>query len=156
MATNNAINLQGPTPAFSAYLGTTDSNVTGSSILYRLGSGNALTELYDYTNSFNTNGIFTAPVAGVYQFNGAIHYFSMMPEDVGIISIHTTQHVFEYPFGTRFTETFDAIAFSTSANMAIGETAYLNFLVNSGSQIVDVYGGADIRTFFNGFLVAKI
>lgn len=157
MATNNSINLTGPIAAFSAYLGTTDPNVTGTGETYRLGSGNALTELYDYTNSFNTNGIFTAPIAGVYQFNGSIHYLGASPdEDYGIISVYTTQHTFEYPFGTDYTAMYPAAHFSTSANMNAGDTAYLNFIVYGlGPSQIDVYGGPEIRSFFNGFLVAR-
>ncbi|MDC7243658.1 MAG: hypothetical protein PQJ44_06955 [Sphaerochaetaceae bacterium] len=35
-------------PAFLAYLGTTDSNVTGDATVFTLGSGNALTEVFDH------------------------------------------------------------------------------------------------------------
>lgn len=56
-------------PAFLAYLPSIDSNVTGNSAVYTMGSVTALTEVFDQNNDFNTNGTFTAPVTGKYQIN---------------------------------------------------------------------------------------
>ena len=61
-------------PAFLAYLGTTDSNVTGNGATYTLGGGNALTEVFDQNSDFNTNGTFTAPVTGRYMFAAEIEF----------------------------------------------------------------------------------
>lgn len=55
-------------PAFFAYLGTTDSNVIGNASNFVLGSGNALTEVFDQGSDFATTGTFTAPVTGRYFF----------------------------------------------------------------------------------------
>jgi len=69
-------------PAFLAYLGTTDSNVTGDGTYFTVGSGNAMTEVFDQNSDFNTNGTFTAPVTGRYLFCGQI-------ELDDIVSAHT-------------------------------------------------------------------
>lgn len=62
------------TPAFLAYLGTTDSNSTGNGTLFQLGSGNALTEVFDQGSNFNpATGVFTAPVTGRYRFEAHAH-----------------------------------------------------------------------------------
>lgn len=53
--------------AFLATLGTNDSNVTGNGATYTLGSGNALTEIFDQNSDFVTTGTFTAPVTGRYS-----------------------------------------------------------------------------------------
>jgi len=77
MATNNSANTYiVPTsnnevtmpsqPAFLAYLGTDDNNVTGNAATFTLGSGNALTEVFDQGGDFVTTGTFTAPVTGRY------------------------------------------------------------------------------------------
>jgi len=57
-------------PSFRAYLNGGDNNVTGDGTVYILGTNVALTEEYDPNSNFNTNGIFTAPVTGVYIFMG--------------------------------------------------------------------------------------
>ena len=59
-------------PAFLATLGTTDSNVTGNGATFTLGTGNALTEVFDVNSDFNTNGTFTAPATGKYRFTTSI------------------------------------------------------------------------------------
>jgi hypothetical protein len=53
-------------PAFSAFLGTTDADVTGDGAQYTLGSANALTEIFDQGSDFTTAGVFTAPATGRY------------------------------------------------------------------------------------------
>lgn len=60
-------------PAFYAYLPTSDANVTGDGTLYKLGSGNTLTIVYDQASNFVNTGTFTAPVTGKYHFDAAIY-----------------------------------------------------------------------------------
>jgi hypothetical protein len=61
-------------PSVFAYLGSTDSNVTGAGNVHTLGTDNALTEVFDQNSDFVTTGTFTAPVAGRYLiFAGAQH-----------------------------------------------------------------------------------
>lgn len=54
-------------PAFLAYLTSTQNDKTGTGTSYYLGT-NALTEIFDQGSNFNTNGTFTAPIAGKYYF----------------------------------------------------------------------------------------
>ena len=155
MATNNAINLQGPTPAFSAYLGTTDNIGTTGESGFRIGAGNALTELYDYTNSFTTAGIFTAPIAGLYQFNGCVAAGGITPDFLAEISIYTTTKTYSHASGLFFTEYNESWSISASAEMNVGDTAYLLFFSNAGANATIIGSAAPLRTFFNGFMVAK-
>lgn len=65
---NGFVGLSGFNCAFSAFLPSSDANVTGDNTLFALGSVTALTELYDIGSNFNTNGTFTAPATGIYSF----------------------------------------------------------------------------------------
>lgn len=70
IVTDNGEMTNASQPAFNAYLGTGDSNVTGNGTTYTLGQGNALTERFDQNADFNPGGsgtaTFTAPVTGKY------------------------------------------------------------------------------------------
>ena len=156
MATNNSINLKGPIPAFSAYLGAPDVDVTGDSTVFVLGSGNALTEIYDYTNSFVTTGTFTAPISGLYQFN-ICSLFQDVSAAMGlVVTLVTTKRTYTYGNNAASFAGNNAISFSTLADMDATDTAYIQLAATGGTKTVDIYGGADARTFFNGFLIFKI
>ena len=64
MATNNALNVQGPTPAFSVNFSTA-TNKTGDGTVYKL-TGPAS---YDLLSSWQTDH-FVAPIHGIYTFGG--------------------------------------------------------------------------------------
>jgi hypothetical protein len=61
-------------PAFLSTLGSTDSNVTGAGTKYTLGSGNALTEVFDQDSNITTGGTFTAPMTGRYWLQFTITF----------------------------------------------------------------------------------
>lgn len=85
-------------PAFLAVLDTSDLNVTGNAANYTLGSGNALTEIFDQGGDFVTTGTFTAPVTGRYHLNFNITFggvtSAMTYTTTGITTSNRT-----YPFG---------------------------------------------------------
>lgn len=55
--------------AFLATLQSNDNNVSGTGTVYKIGTNVAWTETFDINSDFNTNGTFTAPVAGIYYFS---------------------------------------------------------------------------------------
>lgn len=60
-------------PAFLGYLAVDDTNATGNSAPYTLGTtGTALTEVFDQGNDFTTLGVFTAPVTGKYHIGSLL------------------------------------------------------------------------------------
>jgi len=63
MATNNAINLAGPTPAFFVYPSTASYTPAASPLIFDAIS-------YDTTSNYNSStGIYTIPTTGIYSIN---------------------------------------------------------------------------------------
>jgi hypothetical protein len=141
-------------PAFSAYLASVATDVTGDGTNYQLGT-NALTELFDIGDNFNTNGTFTAPVSGYYQFNCCILAQGVSATNTAVLSLGTSVAPFTFGnFGTCATGNMP-MAFSVLAQMQAGDTAVVNLNFSNGAKTVDIYGAnGDVRTFFQGWLVA--
>ena len=84
--------------AFLAFLGTQDLNVTGNGATYTLGSGNALTEVFDQNSDFNTNGTFTASVTGRYKIGAQLVFGGVtVVMTHGVANLVTSNAT--YPFG---------------------------------------------------------
>lgn len=146
-------------PAFQAYLGTTDSNVTGDGTVFRIGSGNALTEVFDNNSDFNTNGTFTAPVTGKYYF----YVFAITQNTTSAMTtfqlvIQTTAAGFNQAYQNGFVNNA-AGAFlggngSVICQMTAGDTCVFNIIVSGGTKTVEVYsGGANGLTSVGGYLI---
>ena len=89
---NGFVTLTGVTatkPAFAATLTSQQANVTGDNTAYTVIFD---TELYDNLSNYNTGtGVFTAPVAGVYQFNTAISVYNLgASHTVGYVYLNTS------------------------------------------------------------------
>lgn len=144
-------------PAFLARLGTTDSNVTGDGTKFRIGSGNALTVIFDQGSNFNTNGTFTAPIAGRYLFIGLVRLDNIGASHTAVfVQIITTSLNYSCPIvnpaamqsvGSGF-----ALNISVIANMAASDTATLNVEVLNSTKTVNVTGSAG-DTSFAGYLI---
>lgn len=149
-------------PSFSAFLGTTDSNVTGDGTLYTLGNtdiGNTLTELYDYGSNFTPGAsggaVFTAPLAGSYQFN----YFILFQQFDGsshnpVINLVTTSKT--YTFGNAVTPIAGNFPMNLSINipLALNDTVLFKANVSGGTKVVDIFGSATApRTVVGGYYI---
>jgi hypothetical protein len=144
-------------PAFLAFLGTTDANVTGNGTTYTLGSGNALTEIFDQGADFTTAGVFTAPVTGRYFFTQAIQLNPVVAaQNQANFAIVTSNR-------TYFTSTFNSFnCFNVGGGVHFGGTAFTDMdaadtcvtttIVVGGAQTIGAAGGTG-GTYFSGFLV---
>lgn len=148
-------------PAFFAYLGTADLNVTGAGTTYRLGSGNALTEVFDQNGDFNTNGTFTAPLTGRYflQYTQAIGDLTaaMTQGSVNIITSNNSLSCINFGYGAarnaNNTVTMTGCVF---CDMDAADTATFTSTVSNGvGDTADslVTTGGTQRTFVSGYLV---
>lgn len=167
MATNNAVNTYiVPTtanevtmpsqPCFMAYLGTTDSNVTGDSTIYTLGSGNALTEIIDNGGDFNTNGTFTAPVTGSYLLTVKFGFNPMTAGGRTITAkIITSNRTIEINTQITAASGSEQSSIQLITDMDATDTStYTLSVANEGADTVDMLGAADLRNVVSGCLLA--
>ena len=145
-------------PAFLAYLNTQDDNKTGAGTAYTLGSGNALTEVFDQNSDFNTNGTFTAPVTGKYYFSSTVRVGQLTSAmTTGAISLVTTARTYTgsyvNPYAAAYGATDYSFSISVFADMTAGDTATVSVVVSNGAgDTADIYAGG-IWTYFSGYLV---
>ena len=145
-------------PAFLAYLGTTVNNVTGDNEYWQLGTTTALTEVFDQGSDFNTNGVFTAPVTGKYQFFGAINLSGISSASNGKIRLVTSNRSFDSNIlkPSAVKSQYDAVTFQISilTDMDAGDTAYIQIQTGGeGATVNDVTGGGPpYYSYFSGYL----
>lgn len=143
-------------PAFHAYLGTSDSLVTGDGTAFTLGSGNALTEVFDQGSDFVTTGTFTAPIAGRYLFQiSLLTKFTTSGHTTYQPQIVTSNNT----FNLSYTDGFADIAASeflggqgaVLANMDASDICTFVIIVSGSTKIVRVHGSINF-TFVSGEL----
>lgn len=144
--------------AFSAYLGTADNNVTGNGATYTLGSGNALTEIFDQNADFNTNGTFTAPVTGKYFLSATVRSSgitnAMTSGEIMLVTTARTYYSsYVNPYAAGYVGgVYYTFTVSTLADMTAGDTATVQLIISGGAgDTADIDAGN--RTFFTGYLV---
>jgi len=147
-------------PAFFA--GVTDNldNVTGDGTAY---TAVFPTEQFDTGGDYATGtGVFTAPVAGRYQFNGVVWIGGLTSSHTGAdLSLKTSDCpaiTFEYtnPYVNAVGGTDVSYSGSCVIDMDAADTAELVITVFSGSKVCDVRGSGGAthpRSHFSGFLV---
>jgi hypothetical protein len=148
-------------PAFLGVLGTNDANVTGNGASYTLGSGNALTEVFDQNGDFVTTGTFTAPVTGKY-FIAANFVMGDVTAAMTFqaLSLVTSNRTYQFAVINSFATATLAVApgviassGSALADMDAGDTFTAAFSVSGGpgNTVDTVVSGA--RLFICGNLV---
>lgn len=149
-------------PAFNAYLGTTDADVTGDGTTFNLGDtdiGTALTERFDQNSNFTAGAsggaVFTAPITGKYQFN----FFVLLQQLDGVLhtpelKILTTAENYTYGNFAVVPGGNFAMSMSVLTDMTAADTAKFALAASGGLKTVDVFGNATTpRTVVSGNLV---
>jgi hypothetical protein len=153
-AGENTMPLQ---PAFLAYLPSDDSNETGDNTLFTIGSTTALTEVFDQNADFNTNGTFTAPVTGRYQFTGGVEIEGLTSSHtLGIATLTTSNRTWRFERSNAWvigaTNGCQYCA-SILCDMDASDTATFDITIYSGTKVVDIVGtGTNAGTWFSGYL----
>jgi hypothetical protein len=141
--------------AFLAYLGSDVLNVTGNGAVFTLGTGTLLTEVYDQSNNFNTNGTFTAPKSGRYHFAAAIRVFGTGGLATGYqIRFNTTGGLIIGGQGVpSLGSGYFTATCSSYINMTTGDTCTLQIqLTGMAGDTADINGASSV-TYFGGTLV---
>ena len=146
-------------PAFLAYLGTTDSNVTGNGATYVLGStGNALTETFDQGGDFVTTGTFTAPVDGRYYFKVGSRIGGTSASTNGNLRIITSNVSYNVignanPINVKSSGAGWCPQSEVFTNMDAADTCVFHVLgTGEASDVWDIIAGEGV-TFCSGYLV---
>lgn len=145
-------------PAFLAISSVTQTNVTGNSTAITVAFGNVD---YNRASGFSTaTNTFTAPVAGIYNFWGAVSY-------TGLTSNHTTVQT-NVVVNSTIVYTPALQTYSTSAgitaltqswdvvvSLSSGGTVLVQGQVSASSSGADIVGGSSLspQTWFAGQLV---
>jgi hypothetical protein len=143
-------------PAFFAYLASTASNVTGDNTGYRIGSTVALTKVYDIGNNLNTNGTFTAPVAGIYHFIFAANLSNITTQtNLAVFATISGQTYYVNSTQPANCKQSAGLIFQGTlyANMSAGDTAVFIYSVDGGPKTVNATGAANYQTYIQGRLV---
>lgn len=142
-------------PAFSAYLPSTDSNVTGNGTTWTLGSTTALTEIFDVGGNFVTTGTFTAPLTGKYQLNLVMRNNGSVSITSGALTIVTSNRNYLTVDARNATTATWGKTLSVLADMDANDTATFTIsTTGAGADTDDMVGGANVNCGCSGWLVA--
>ena len=134
-------------PAFSASLnGSTQSVTSGSTVILTFGTVN-----HNRGSAYNgSTYIFTAPVAGMYQFNARARVDGIAGSaQYAILILNTTGQT--YNSICSATGSYNNLNLSVSTYMAAGHTAYV--ALNSLGQTVYAVNPQPVYSDFSGFLI---
>jgi hypothetical protein len=140
-------------PAFLAYLGSIDSNVTGNGTAYTLGSVTALTEVFDQNGDFNTNGTFTAPVTGKYQLEAGSLVIGCTIASGYNQTFITSNRSYLFQSQRAAGASNFGLSGQCLADMDAGDTFTLTINVTGeAGNTDDIYGDTFPATFMAGYL----
>jgi hypothetical protein len=145
-------------PAFLGSLNTSATNVTGDGTVFTIGSGTALTEVFDQGSNFVTTGTFTSPVIGRYVLGGSMRLGGINSgHTLGALTLVTSNGSFVLSGAnySKFATSGAAYAQTTTvlADMDVADTATYTVQVSNGSKAVDlIHGGGQIDIFIGGHL----
>lgn len=149
MATNNALNVQGPTALFYAYNDANQSVNAGETktIIFN-------TVKYDTTSSYdNATNIYTVSIAGYYNFN-IYAYYTLSQNGIITINLVTTGGTYEAAYINGSLGDTVSPSARITCFMAVGDTAYMQ-MYNNTTGITQIISRNN-QPSFSGSLVFAV
>jgi len=138
-------------PGFLAKVATTVENVTGDTTIYPVVPE---TEIFDnLANYDHTTGVFTVPLYGRYRFTARINLTGIAANHTPIALVIVTSNRLYYGYDTLQLAVDRSIEVNCIADMDAEDTAFMRLLGYGGAKTIDVYGDANMTTYFCGNLV---
>lgn len=144
------------TVAFLTFLATDVTNVTGQSATYTLGSGTALTEVFDQASSITTGGTLTAPVTGRYDLRVNFTVIGTTVATSFNAALVTSNRTYVSTFTRAASNANQSWNISAICDMDAADTCTFQMAVTGEVADTDDIDGASgtLVTFASGALVA--
>lgn len=149
--------------SFLYYLGAMVNNVTGAGTTWTLGTGTALTKVFDKGNNVTTAGVFTAPYTGIYMISANINVTGItVLMTSGVMNLVTTNRTYVSAslnpgvIVSLLGSAACSFNISTLVDMSAGQTATVNVnLAGNLTNVADIIGGAAVNSWISGYLVSQ-
>ncbi len=146
-------------PLFQGYLSASETNISGDSTTFIVGSNNPITITKNQGSYFTTSGIFTAPVTGTYFFN-----FEILTSGSAAAGVTTWQPIIVTSAGGYNLAYQSGIANVAAggylggggciiAPMTAGDTCHFSVIGSGGTKTMGILGGNLGLTFMGGYLI---
>jgi hypothetical protein len=161
--TVNNLNISSPlllpqNPAFFVVPSAPINNITGNGAIYVLGSSGSLTKVFDRTNNVSNSGVFTAPIAGFYNFSALFtlgDITTIATEFSCFITTTTSAYadVVSYDLASASPGAFKAVSLNINTFLNLGDTVYSSVRVGGMAGNTVTLLANSSTTFFSGYLI---
>ncbi len=139
-------------PSFSVYVGSGLSNVTGDGTAYTIPFDTALVNRGSYYNT--SNGVFTAPVTGVYYFCAAIQFSGIVVQSNAFLNILASGVSYVCDLGNPISKIVSGqmgLVAHCVAPMTANDTAICQVTFSGSTKTVNISTGGN--SVFGGYLI---
>ena len=140
-------------PCFLAYLPSNVLNVTGAGNPWQMGSGTALTKVFDIGTNLNTNGTFTAPITGKYFFNASATFLNTTAPILSTAQFNASNRILNCATRGQGATTNYPIYGSCFIDMDAADTLTINLVVDGDVGNTATAQGNSSNTYMSGYLV---